>query len=81
MTESSFFFHNDCFFHTFFLDFKFSEAYTQRSMGICKKNDDSVKEAPAYCRSFLDGLNGLKGRAKTPYFYVLKCFVMICNVL
>ena len=22
------------------------------------KNDDSVKEAPAYCRSFLDGLQG-----------------------
>ena len=45
------------------------------------KNDDSVKEAPAYCRSFLDGLNKLKGRPKTPYFNVLKCFVMICNVL
>ena len=22
-----------------------------------KKNDDSVKEAPAYCQSFLDGLH------------------------
>ena len=25
-----------------------------------KKNDDSVKEAPAYCRSFLDGLYNTK---------------------
>ena len=24
------------------------------------KNDDSVKEAPAYCRSFLDGLYNTK---------------------
>ena len=24
------------------------------------KNDDSVKEAPAYCRSFLDGLHNEK---------------------
>ena len=31
------------------------------------KNDDYVKEAPAYCRSFLDG---------PP-----KCFVTLCNVL
>ena len=31
------------------------------------KNDDSVKEAPAYCQSFLDGLP--------------KCFVTFCNGL
>ena len=33
-------------------------------MWVCaymlKKNDDSVKEAPAYCRSFLDSLYNLK---------------------
>ena len=48
---------------------------------ISLKNDDSVKEAPAYCRSFLDGLNRLKGRPKTLYFNVLKCFVTFCKVL
>ena len=32
-----------------------------------KKNDDSVKEAPAYCQSFLDGLP--------------KGFVTLCDVL
>ena len=32
-------------------------------VGVCiyaKKNDDSVKEAPAYCRSFLDSLYNCK---------------------
>ena len=36
------------------------------------KNDDSVKEAPAYCRSFLDSLPFWKGGdTKPPYFNVL----------
>ena len=29
-----------------------------------QKNDDYVKEAPAYCRSFLDGLHTVKGGGK-----------------
>ena len=48
-----------------------------------KKNDDSVKEAPAYCRSFLDGLyktNGV-GEGQIPFFDVLLCFVGFCKVL
>ena len=67
--------------------FKCSKVPLVGTLNLCLKmpdsikNDDSVKEAPAYCRSFLDGLNKLKGRPKTPYFNVLKCFVMICNGL
>ena len=54
--------------------------------GLCSlkgKNDDSVKEAPAYCRSFLDGLykaNGV-GEGQIPFFDVLLCFVGFCKVL
>ena len=36
--------------------------------GYLKKNDDSVKEAPAYCRSFLDGLRNWKGFHFFHYF-------------
>ena len=45
---------------------------------IYPKNDDSVKEAPAYCRSFLDGLyktNGGGGVAN-PLF---GCFTTFCK--
>ena len=42
------------------------------------KNDDSVKEAPAYCRNFLDGLYTCKGGGQKSSF----ChFLMFCNIL
>ena len=49
-----------------------------------RKNDDSVKEAPAYCRSFLDGLTKLMGAGKgrnplLMFYHILKRFVKFCN--
>ena len=37
---------------------KILKDYNELGENFEKKNDDSVKEAPAYCRSFLDGLQG-----------------------
>ena len=49
-----------------------------RSVGppkLQKKNDDFVKEAPAYCRSFLDGLDTWK-EGGNPCFIIVECFEM-----
>ena len=52
---------------------------------LSKKKDDFVKEAPAYCHSaasltlYINQKRG--GKAKTPNFDILKCFVKFCKVL
>ena len=50
-----------------------------------EKNYNSVKEAPAYCQSFLGGLHEWRGgRQKlliSIFFNALYWFVMFCNVL